>query len=83
MTWCGAALEKYEWMSSLPIAKVKVAVRKHIPTRKEVFLSDVVLGTLSFIAGAVIVAKDAAGVCSIDWLNGAVFMSLLKVGLTL
>jgi hypothetical protein len=81
MTWCGAALEKYEWISALPIAKVKVAARKHIPTRKEVFLSDVVLGTLSLIVGTVMVAKDAAGVCSMDWLHRAVFMSLLRLDL--
>ena len=38
---CAVALEKYERISVLPMAKVKVAVRKHSPTRTAVFLTDV------------------------------------------
>ena len=51
------ALEKYERMSALPIAKVKVAVRKHSPTRTAVLLTDVVVGV-----GAAMAATDVAGV---------------------
>ena len=39
-------LEKYEWISELPIAKVKVAARKSTPTSTPVFLVDVVVGPL-------------------------------------
>jgi hypothetical protein len=44
-------------MSALPIAKVKVAVRKHTPTRTEVLLTDVVVGV-----GAPLVGQDVVGV---------------------
>ena len=49
-TLCGVALEKYEWMSALPIAKVKVAARKNSPTRTAVFLVDAAVGSRPFIA---------------------------------
>ena len=34
-------LEKCEWMSALPMAKVKVATKKQSPTSTAVFLVDV------------------------------------------
>lgn len=43
---CEVELEKYEWISELPIAKVKVAARKSTPTSTPVFLGDVVVGPL-------------------------------------
>jgi len=51
------AVEKYERMSALPIAKVKVAVRKHSPTRTEVLLTEVVVGV-----GAPLVGQNVVGV---------------------
>ena len=53
----GGRTEKYERMSALPIAKVKVAVRKHTPTRTEVLLTDVVVGV-----GAPLVGQGVVGV---------------------
>jgi hypothetical protein len=35
------SLEKCEWMSALPMAKVKVATKKQSPTSTAVFLVDV------------------------------------------
>ena len=61
------ALEKYEWMRALPIAKVKVAVRKSSPTRAAVLLTHVGVG-------AAVSAMDLAGVRSIDRAGVAVFM---------
>jgi hypothetical protein len=64
-----AALEKYELMSALPIAKVKVAVRKKSPTWTAVLLTDVVVGVAAAMA-----ATDEAGACCRDRSRVAVFM---------
>ena len=56
-------------MSALPIAKVKVAVRKNSPTRTAVLLTNVVVGV-----GAAMAATKVAGVWSIDRSSVAVFM---------
>ncbi len=53
---CAVALEKNELMSALPIAKVKVAVRKHRPTRTAVLRADVVRGVGAASAATVVVA---------------------------
>ena len=71
-------VEKYEWMSALPIVKLKVAARKHSPTRNAVLVTAVVVGV-----GATMVATDLAGVCSIDRWSVAVFMVTPVVRLTL
>ena len=63
------ALEKYERMSALPIAKVKVAVRKNSPTRTAVLLTDVVVGV-----GAAMAATDVAGACA-DWIGRGLLSS--------
>jgi hypothetical protein len=43
---CELALKKYEWISALPIAKVKVATRKYRPTSTPVFLVAAARGAL-------------------------------------
>ena len=75
---CAVALEKDERMSALPIAKVKVAARKHSPTRTAVLLTDVVVDV-----GAAMAATDVAGVCCIDRSSVAVVMVVSVRGLTL
>jgi hypothetical protein len=70
------ALEKYERMSALPVAKVRVAARKHSPTRTAVFVTDVGVGVAEAMAGT-----DVAGVCSIDRSSVAVFMVTPLMGL--
>jgi hypothetical protein len=67
--WWAVALEKEEWMSALARAKVKVAVRKHRPTRTPVLWTDVVVGV-----GADMAVTDVVGGCSIDRSSIAVFM---------
>jgi hypothetical protein len=56
-------------MRALPMAKVKVAVRKHSPTRTAVLLTDVVVGV-----GADMAVTDVVGDFSIDRSSIAVFM---------
>ena len=62
-------LEKYERMSALPIAKVKVAIRKHSPTRTAVFLAGVAPGV-----GAASAATVVACACCMDRSSVAAFM---------
>src|SRR5579862_118258 len=58
-----SALVKCRLMRALPMAKVKVAARKHSPTRTAVFLVDVAVGPLCGRVGAVTVpaARTLAG----------------------
>jgi hypothetical protein len=67
--WWAVALEKEEWMSALARAKVKVAVRKHSPTRTADLLRDVVVGV-----GAAMAVTDVVSGCSIGRLSIAVFI---------
>jgi len=60
-------LEKCEWMSALPMAKVKVATKKQSPTSTAVFLVDVFVSPSSgYGAGC--------GMRLVDWLSVAAFM---------
>jgi hypothetical protein len=77
---CAVVFEKYEWISALPMAKVKVAVRKSSPTRTAVFLVDGLAGPLCCMVGAVTVPNEVAVVGPIDRSSVAVFMVTPMVG---
>jgi hypothetical protein len=66
---CAVALDSDGRMSALPMAKVKVATRKHNPTRPAVPFVDIPADT-----GAARVPTDVAGVRPVDRSSVAIVM---------